>query len=48
MKLIGIDCGGFRLPVKNMNEAEFEMFKLDVAKLEFDVFKSCHPVNVPE
>jgi N-acetylneuraminate lyase len=48
MKLIGIDCGGFRLPVKNMNEAEFEMFKLDVAKLEFDVFKSCHPFNVPE
>jgi len=48
MKLIGIDCGGFRLPIKNMDTEAFEMFKLDVAKLGFDTFKSNHPVSVSE
>jgi N-acetylneuraminate lyase len=48
MKLVGVDCGSFRLPVKNMGATEFEMFKLDVANLGFDSFKSCHPVNVPQ
>jgi N-acetylneuraminate lyase len=40
MKLIGIDCGEFRLPVSNMSEEQFENFKLDVSKLGFDEFKS--------
>lgn len=40
MKLIGVDCGEFRLPVKNMSADEFEMFKKDVAALNFDTFKS--------
>ena len=30
MKLVGIDCGNFRLPVKNMSELEFEQFRKDV------------------
>jgi N-acetylneuraminate lyase len=45
MKLVGIDCGEFRLPVKNMSGEQFEKFKLDVAELGFDVFKSKQPVT---
>lgn len=40
MKLVGIDCGTFRLPVKNITDAQFEAFKSDVALLDFDAFKS--------
>ncbi|WP_428331517.1 dihydrodipicolinate synthase family protein [Mucilaginibacter sp.] len=40
MKLVGIDCGEFRLPVSNMTQEQFENFKLDVSKLGFDEFKS--------
>ncbi|WP_126245265.1 dihydrodipicolinate synthase family protein [Chitinophaga rhizosphaerae] len=40
MKLIGLDCGEFRLPVTNMSGAQFELFKEDVAALGFDQFKS--------
>ena len=40
MKLIGLDCGEFRLPVKNMSATEFESFKKDVQALGFDTFKS--------
>lgn len=40
MKLIGLDCGEFRLPVKNMSATEFDLFKKDVQALEFDKFKS--------
>lgn len=40
MKLAGIDCGEFRLPVKNMSTQDFEAFKLDVLALNFDQFKS--------
>lgn len=46
MKLIGLDCGEFRLPVKNMSDAEFELFKKDVAALEFDTFKSRLPEKI--
>jgi N-acetylneuraminate lyase len=45
MKLVEIDCGEFRLPVKNMSAEQFEKFKLDVAELGFDVFKATHPSN---
>lgn len=38
MKLIGLNCGEFRLPVKNMPAAQFELFKTDVAKLGFEDF----------
>ena len=40
MKLTGIDCGEFRLPVSNMNASQFESFKADVQKLDYDQFKS--------
>jgi N-acetylneuraminate lyase len=40
MKLVGVDCGAFRLPVKNMNEAQFAAFRSDVAALDFDSFRS--------
>lgn len=40
MKLIGLDCGEFRLPVKNMTKEEFEAFKKDVEQLNFSSFCS--------
>ena len=48
MKLIGIDCGEFRLPVKNMTAEQFESFKKDTEQLNFSSFSSQKPsvVNV--
>ena len=46
MKLIGLDCGEFRLPVKNMNSSDFEIFRKDVHALGFDTFKSRLPQRV--
>jgi N-acetylneuraminate lyase len=43
MKLIGLDCGEFRLPVKNMNGEEFELFKSDTNKINFNAFASRLP-----
>ncbi len=40
MKLISLDCGGFRLPVKNMNGEEFVLYKKDVEQLNFSSFCS--------
>lgn len=40
MKLIGLDCGGFRLPVKNMSDEQFELFKKDVEQIHFSSFSS--------
>lgn len=40
MKLVGVDCGGFRLPVSNMSEELFQTFSGEVATLNFDSFKS--------
>ena len=40
MKLMGIDCGKFRLPVKNMSEADFELFKKDTEDIHFSSFSS--------
>jgi N-acetylneuraminate lyase len=40
MKLIGLDCGGFRLPVKNMSEDDFDLFKKDTAQINFSNFCS--------
>ncbi|MBP6024634.1 dihydrodipicolinate synthase family protein [Ferruginibacter sp.] len=44
MKLIGLDCGEFRLPVKNMSADNFELFKKEVGQLEFSNFCSRNPV----
>lgn len=48
MKLIGLDCGEFRLPVKNMSVEQFESFKKDAEQLNFSSFSSQKPsaVNV--
>jgi len=40
MKLAGLDCGGFRLPVKNMTQKEFELFKEDTETINFKGFCS--------
>lgn len=40
MKLVGLDCGEFRLPIKNMSAEDFENFQKDVQNLDFDAFKS--------
>ena len=46
MKLIGLDCGQFRLPIKNMNADEFSLFEKEVADLNFDRFCSRLPNEV--
>ncbi|HRP58237.1 dihydrodipicolinate synthase family protein [Agriterribacter sp.] len=45
MKLIGVDCGGFRLPVKNMSDEQFELFRKDVEQLNFSGFASRVPAG---
>ena len=40
MKLLGIDCGEFRLPVKNMSTEQFEAFKKDTEQIGFSKFSS--------
>lgn len=40
MRQIGLDCGEFRLPVKNMTAAEYKSFESDVAQLNFGSFCS--------
>ena len=40
MKLLGLDCGEFRLPVKNMSNEKFELFKKDVLQLGFSNYCS--------
>lgn len=40
MKLIGLDCGEFRLPVKNMSPDQFKSFKKDVGQINFSSFCS--------
>lgn len=44
MKLIDIDCGEFRLPVKNMTASQFELFKHDTEQLNFSSFCSRKPL----
>jgi N-acetylneuraminate lyase len=40
MKLVGFDCGSFRMPVSNMNQDQFEQFKIDVASIGFNKYCS--------
>ncbi|MES2773027.1 MAG: dihydrodipicolinate synthase family protein [Bacteroidota bacterium] len=46
MKLLGLDCGEFRLPVKNMSSENFTAFTKDVEQINFDSFSSRMPVAV--
>lgn len=43
MKLVGLDCGEFRLPVRNMSPQAFEAFQQEVQALSFDTYKSILP-----
>jgi N-acetylneuraminate lyase len=43
MKLIGMDCGSVRLPVKNMDNQSFEQFKADAQQVGFHTFCSALP-----
>lgn len=45
MKTLGIDCGEFRLPVRNMTASDFSLFQKDVEKLDFKSFASHLPVK---
>ncbi|MFZ2791706.1 MAG: N-acetylneuraminate lyase, partial [Bacteroidales bacterium] len=36
MRFIGLDCGKFRLPVRNMSEADYQAFVKDVRELGMD------------
>jgi N-acetylneuraminate lyase len=40
MKLIGLDCGEFRLPVKNMSSEQFASFKKDSNQINFSSYCS--------
>lgn len=46
MKLVGLDCGQFRLPVSNMTEVQFGHFIKDVQALDFADFCSKPPKTV--
>lgn len=43
MKLLGLDCGEFRLPVKNMSDLDFDLFKKEVGQLGFQNYCSIIP-----
>ena len=36
MRFIGLDCGEFRLPVRNMTPSDYETFAGDVRRLAMD------------
>lgn len=40
MKVVGLDCGNFRLPIKNMDDAQFKLFTKDVEAIGFEHYKS--------
>lgn len=44
MKLLGLDCGRFRLPVQNMTQENFSLFEQDVELLGFREFCSQLPM----
>ena len=40
MRLVGMDCGGFRLPVRNMSEDQYVSFASDAERVGFHSFCS--------
>jgi N-acetylneuraminate lyase len=46
MKLLGLDCGAFRLPVRNMTSEQYESFCKDAEQIEFASFASSLPSKV--
>lgn len=47
MRLVGMDCGGFRLPVRNMSDAQYESFVRDTEIVGFRSFCS-RPMSVTD
>ncbi len=45
MKLIGLDCGRFRLPVGNMSDAQFKNFEQEAKELGFEQYASTSPLS---
>jgi N-acetylneuraminate lyase len=43
MRRIGFECGSFRLPVRNMTDADYQRFLMDVEQLGFDSYCSAIP-----
>ncbi|MGN6196483.1 MAG: dihydrodipicolinate synthase family protein [Ginsengibacter sp.] len=43
MKLVGLDCGGLRLPLKNISAGNFELFREDTNQIDFSGFCSYNP-----
>lgn len=48
MKLIGLNCGEFRLPVKNMNSNDYQQFVDDTSKIGFNNFCSVLTKNTSD
>lgn len=46
MKLVGLDCGEFRLPVKNVTPSQFELLRKDTARINFERFCTRLPAQV--
>ena len=43
MRALGLDCGAFRLPVRNMTDAQFADFYRDLEKIDFFAYASEMP-----
>lgn len=46
MKHLGLDCGRFRLPIKNMDEAQYRLFSADVHAIDFRHYCSRLPLSI--
>lgn len=46
MRLLGLDCGTFRLPVKNMTDDQYDAFRKDAEEVGFPSFASLLPSKV--
>lgn len=46
MKLLGLDCGTFRLPVKNMTAEQYDAFSKDTEQINFTSYASLLPSKV--
>lgn len=46
MKLIGLDCGEFRMPIRNITDPQFELFKKDVEGVQFSSYRSQMPTKI--
>lgn len=45
MQAIGLDCGNFRLPVRNMNESAKTAFRADLDSIQFQHYCSRYPIS---